>query len=70
MNEYSATSHDSKVYFSKVGDCDKWIDDNDAGQFKIILFPMRWWNINDWKLCLDFSKNFRSGFITRRFKNG
>lgn len=59
-----------KVYFSKIGDADKWVDDNDTGQFKIFMLPKRWWRIKDWKLCLDFQKNFRSGFITSEANNG
>ncbi len=56
---------DNKVYFSRIGDCDKWIDNNDSGTMKILIFPRRWWSIKDWKFCIKFKKNFRSGFVTK-----
>lgn len=57
---------DSKVYFSRLGDMDTWVEDNDSGVFHIILIPKRWWCLSDWKLVRDFQENFKSGFITER----
>lgn len=54
-----------KVYFSKIGDLDTWIDANDSNIFYIVLIPKKWWRIKDWKLAIDFQHNFRSGFITK-----
>lgn len=57
-----------KIYFSRVGDCDKWITDKDTGILNIYVFPKKWWSIKNWKICIDFQKNFRSGFITKDIK--
>ena len=54
-----------KVYFSKIGDADKWVEDNDSGAMSIILIPKRWWSIADWRIVIDFKKSFKSGFVTR-----
>lgn len=55
----------SKIYFSEIPDAGDWIKENDSGIMNIILIPKRWWSIKDWKIALDFRKNFVAGFITK-----
>lgn len=58
-----------KIYFSRIGDMDSWVKNNDTGIFHIVLIPRRWWSIKDWKFAKDFQNNFRSGFITKETKS-
>ena len=59
-----------KVYWTKVGDADKWVTNNDSGQLHIFTVPKKWWSLKDWKFCISFHKHFRSGFITMEKENG
>lgn len=57
-----------KVYFSRIGDGDEWVKENDSGIFHILLIPKKWWIISHWKLSFDIQNNFKSGFITKSNK--
>lgn len=60
----------AKIYFSKVWDAGKWVEDNDVGYFHIVLIPKKWWSIKVWQILFDFRRNFKSGFITKDVKDG
>ena len=55
---------ENKVYFSnrETNEVDDWGFD-DAGQLKVLIVPIKWWSIKDWKFALMFAKDFSVNFV-------